>query len=64
MQAIIGKAPQEWTDAVGITEIVICPEHPQNFMEIYLNHGELPDASEFCDCCTGDCSSFCRNCNN
>jgi hypothetical protein len=62
MKSVIGKAPAEWTDEVGITEIVVCPEHRMSYREIYLNNGQLPDTSEFCDCCTGECSPFCKSC--
>ena len=64
MKAMLGKAPAYLIDATGVTEILICPAHPKNWIEEYLANGEHPDTSQFCNCCTDDCSPFCRSCDN
>ena len=44
------------------TDEMICPSHPKVKVEAMTYKGELLDTIEFCDCCTADCTPFCKNC--
>ena len=43
---------------------LICPLHPRVWCEEFTENGEYPDTIEFCECCSGDCTPFCKNCDS
>jgi hypothetical protein len=48
----------------GITEILICPMHPDMWVEEYTIDGSYPDIDSFCGHCGGRCDDDCAVCFN
>jgi hypothetical protein len=64
MKPVILEAPAFITEQTGATMIMVCEAHPRNWIEEQYIKGQEPDTTQFCNCCTGDCTPFCRSCDN
>lgn len=56
------QAPAFITEQTGVTTIMICEAHPRNWIEEHYINGQQPDTTQFCNCCTSDCSELCGSC--
>jgi hypothetical protein len=63
MQPVKQKAAEHIVSISGIQDIIVCPDHPENWIEEQYTLGKLLDTTEFCHCCIGDCSDYCKICN-
>jgi hypothetical protein len=63
MKPIMQKAPAHIVSISGIIDIIVCPDHRNNWIEEQYTQGQLLDTTQFCNCCTDDCSDLCQMCN-
>jgi len=62
MEPQLQNRPAVLLNETEATQILACPAHPNNWIELHFLNGKHPDTTQFCNCCTGDCTPFCRNC--
>jgi hypothetical protein len=59
MKPELHKAPEYLGE---VTDVLACPEHPNNWIEASYTNSHKIDTAQFCNCCTMDCSASCMNC--
>jgi len=63
MKPILQNATAQIKSISGIQTIIVCPDHRNNWIEEQYTQGQLLDTTQFCNCCTADCSDLCQMCN-
>jgi hypothetical protein len=62
MKAYVAKATDEGLCDAGGKWVAICEAHSTLINTDTKKSAISSDTMEFCDCCTGNCTPFCNNC--